>query len=77
MTIPETVLIFVGSPVGIIAVLVAAVFGKSAMHQPNRYRPGRPWTYPASWFSAHPDVLTAPAANPGKTTATGGASGEW
>ena len=77
MSIPETLLIFIGTPAAIVAALTAAVYGKSALHQPNRYRPGRSWDYAPSWYSAHPDVLTSAAANDGSTTAMGGASGEW
>ncbi|MDQ6851308.1 MAG: hypothetical protein M3070_15480 [Actinomycetota bacterium] len=84
MSIVETVLIFAGIPAGITAVLAAGVFGRSAMHQPNRYRPGRPWTYPPAWYVPHPDAVpdsdSARAAIEGSTKATaavGGASGEW
>jgi hypothetical protein len=77
MTILQTVLVFVGIPAGIIAVLVFAVYGKTLLHQPNRYRPGKAWTYPASWYVPHPDALDRRAATPGPVTAVGGASGEW
>jgi hypothetical protein len=58
-------------------VLAAGVYGKSVLHQPDRYRPGREWNHAPSWFSAHPDVLADAPAGSGATTATGGASGEW
>ncbi len=84
MTIVETVLIFAGVPAAIVAVLAAGVFGRSAMHQPNRYRPGRPWTFAPAWYVPHPDALpeggaprTAIEGARSATKAVGGASGEW
>ncbi|MEO8888909.1 MAG: hypothetical protein ABI429_06415 [Jatrophihabitantaceae bacterium] len=82
MTIVQTVLVFVGIPAAIVACVVLAVYGKSMLHQPNRYRPGRPWNFEPEWFVPHPDALThidrphsdRPA---GSTTAVGGSSGEW
>jgi len=59
------------------------VYGKSLVHQPNRYRPGRPWTYPDQWFVPHPDAVGQSSAvrqiegGTTSTTAVGGASGEW
>lgn len=80
----QTVLVFGGIPLGIIALLALAVFG-SAIRQPNRYRPGKTWDYGPSWFVPHPDAVVhdvVPGARQleaGKsaTTAVGGASGEW
>lgn len=83
VTVWQTLLVFVGIPAGIIALIVFGVYGKALLHQPNRYRPGKAWNYPPSWYVPHPDaVLTATghkqiegAAT--STTAMGGASGEW
>lgn len=85
MTVVQTVLVFVGIPLGIISLITFAVFGKSLLHQGNRYRPGKPWPYESAWFVPHPDALvSSPAARPQleagsslSTTAVGGASGEW
>lgn len=77
MSVVQTVLVFVCIPAGIVTFLTLAVYGKSIVRQPNRYRPGRPWEYPASWYVPHPDAVVAhPKAGTG-TTAVGGASGEW
>jgi hypothetical protein len=81
----ETLLVFVGIPAGIIALIAIAVFGRAAVRQPNRYRPGRPWTYEPTWYVPHPDAVvhahdtTTRAIQGGAstTTAVGGASGEW
>jgi hypothetical protein len=85
MSIVETVLVFVGIPGAIIGVIAFGVYGKSLLHQPNRYRPGKPWPYEPAWFVPHPDaVVHAKGAQPqveagtsSTTTAMGGASGEW
>jgi hypothetical protein len=85
MTIIQTVLVFVGIPAAIIAALAFAVYGKSLLHQPNRYRPGRPWNYKPAWFVPHPDaVVSVPgvhkqieSGSASRTTAVGVASGEW
>jgi len=77
MTIVETVLVFVGIPAGIVSVLAFGVYGKTLLHQPNRYRPGKAWNYPASWYVPHPEALDRRAAGAGTVTAVGGASGEW
>jgi hypothetical protein len=79
MSIIQTTLVFAGIPALIIAVVAVLVYGKSMIRQPNRYRPGRPWDYPPSWFRAHPDALPQTPTIPDglHTTATGGASGEW
>jgi hypothetical protein len=84
MTIVQTVLVFVGIPAAIVAVIAFAVYGKAILRQPNRYRPGRPWPFEPAWFVPHPDAVTQSAAtrlqltgSTTSTTAVGGASGEW
>jgi hypothetical protein len=75
VSVVQTILVFVGIPAGIIAFLGLAVFGKSMVRQPNRYRPGRAWDFPPSWYVPHPEVAHPKAG--ATTTAVGGASGEW
>jgi hypothetical protein len=83
VTVWQTLLVFVGIPLGIIVLVVFAVYGKTLLHQPNRYRPGKAWNYPPSWYVPHPDaVLSVPGHKQiegasSSTTAIGGASGEW
>lgn len=81
VSIVETVLVFVVIPLGIIAVIYVAVYGKSVLRQPNRYRPGKAWDFPPSWYVPHPEAVVH-SVDPAKdtapsTTAVGGASGEW
>jgi hypothetical protein len=84
MTVVQTVLVFVGIPAAIIAAITILVYGKTWVHQPNRYRVGRPWTYPTQWFVPHPDAVLSASSTLKQieggsttTTAVGGASGEW
>jgi hypothetical protein len=84
MTIVQTVLVFVGIPGGIVAAIAFAVYGKAILHQPNRYRPGRPWPFEPAWFVPHPDAVVHARTDrkpieggTTTTTAVGGASGEW
>jgi hypothetical protein len=77
VTVVQTILVFVGIPAGIILLIFLAVYGKTLARQPNRYRPGRPWNYPSTWYVPHPEAVVAGAAESSSTTAVGGASGEW
>jgi hypothetical protein len=83
----ETALIFAGIPLLVILFIGFTVYGRSALHQPNRYRPGRPWNYPPAWYVPHPDAtegavsehaaLEPAAGSTSGVHAAGGASGEW
>jgi hypothetical protein len=84
MTVVETVLVFAGIPLAVFALVTFAVYGRSALHQPNRYRPGKAWIYPAAWYVPHPDAIddvvperVAIDGSDSHVTAVGGASGEW
>jgi len=77
VTVVQTVLVFVGIPGAIIAFLFFAVYGRSLVRQPNRYRPGRPWTFAPSWYVPHPEAVVRASKGSTSKTAVGGASGEW
>jgi hypothetical protein len=86
VNVVQTALIFIGIPLAIATVFAVAVYGRSEIHQPNRYRPGRPWSYPPVWYLPHASVLEsqpdggrqAIEGSPQPViTAEGGASGEW
>lgn len=59
MSITQTVLVFVGIPAAVIAVVFALVYGMSARRSSKRYRPGRPFVFAPVWFLAAPERLVA------------------
>ena len=61
MSIAQTALVFAGIPILVIGVFAVLVFGPGELHQPNRYRPGKPWTYPPVWYIPRPVTDAAPA----------------
>lgn len=73
----STLLIFVGIPVGIFALLSLLVVVSRLRHRP-RYRPGRSWDHDPVWFAgpADPDAALV-AARPGGGVFGGGTSAEW
>lgn len=56
MSIAQTALVFAGIPILVIGAFALLVFGPSEVRQPNRYRPGKPWTYPPVWYVPRPAV---------------------
>jgi hypothetical protein len=81
VSIIQTALVFGGIPALAVALIAFEVYGKAMLHQPNRYRPGRPWNFAPSWYVPHPDAVLQSGSHPAlagrPTTAVGGASGEW
>jgi hypothetical protein len=63
VSIPETLLTFVGAPAAIYAVIVLAVVGPGQLRAQARYRPGRPWQHAPAWFVPHPDEGSAGGAS--------------
>ena len=60
----ETVLVFVGIPAAVFAVVAGLVYGASA-RRGKRYRPGRPFQFTAVWFLSSPEgVAGEPDARP-------------
>jgi hypothetical protein len=51
----ETVAIFAGIPVAVIAAIVGLVYGGNARRS-RRYRPGRPFEFAPVWFLAPADA---------------------
>ena len=86
MTVVETVLVFVGIPLGAFALMALAVLGPAAAPAP-RYRPGGAWDYTPVWYLPHPEHADTDSAAGGRLALagsvaelaqpTGGASGEW
>jgi hypothetical protein len=90
MTVWETLLVFVGIPAGVFALVGGLVLAPSATRAP-RYRPNGGWHYQPVWYLPHPVALGDKAAGhavpalpggsaevtPVPVVANGGASGEW
>ncbi len=87
----ETVLIFVGGPVAVIAIVTGAVY-LGSFRGNRRYRPGRPFEFAPVWFLASPQGSGSEAAGdgqpdpggrawppsePAQRAGTGGASDRW
>jgi hypothetical protein len=54
MSIVETVLVFAGIPIGVVALFALVLLGPGAVRAP-RYRPGSAWTFKPVWYLPHPD----------------------
>jgi hypothetical protein len=54
VSIAQTALMFAGIPILVVGAFALLVFGPSEVRQPNRYRPGKPWTYPPVWYVPRP-----------------------
>lgn len=84
MTVAETILVFAGAPLAIIAVLAALTLRPEKGQKRLRYKPGQPWEYPPVWYEPHPEHSAdtgsgpapahGPAAVPGSGTAALGSS---
>lgn len=84
MTVAETILVFAGAPLAIIAVMALLIFVPGGRKR-VRYKPGQPWEHAPVWFEPHPD---GPAGGHGSHAALtagssatagplGGARGTW
>lgn len=64
LSVLSTFLIFVGIPVGFIALVAALVLSGGDKSRPSRrYRPGRPYDFQPIWFLASPEQVR-PAIGP-------------
>jgi hypothetical protein len=90
VTVVETILVFAGAPLAIIAVLALLTLRPEKGQKRLRYKPGQPWDYPPVWYEPHPDhgpaaghgradgheaITAAPRPHPGGPL--GGARGTW
>jgi hypothetical protein len=58
LSVLSTFLVFVGIPLGVIAVVATLVFARSDKGHPSRrYRPGRPYDFQPIWYLAAPDQV--------------------
>jgi hypothetical protein len=82
VTVAETILVFVGAPLAIIAVLALLIFLPGGRKR-VRYKPGQPWEHAPIWYEPHPEgpagghgvaAAHGPAAVPGSSTSALGSS---
>ncbi|MEC3978447.1 aa3-type cytochrome oxidase subunit CtaJ [Amycolatopsis sp. H20-H5] len=85
MNLVETIVVFAVIPLAIYGAVGLATLRKKSAGI-SRYRPGQPWEYPAIWWSANPEGLSAGhphagvdtvAASDAAPTAAGGARAQW
>jgi len=74
LSILETLVIFVGIPAGVVAVVYGLVYGGSA-RPARRYRPGRPFEFTPVWFLSAPEQLTDNGGRPAPDSADRAVSG--
>jgi hypothetical protein len=73
LTITETVLVFVGIPAAVIAIIYGLVYGGSAARS-KRYRPGRPFNSTAVWFVANKQATGTGASSSAHEIGSGSAA---
>jgi hypothetical protein len=73
LSITETVLVFAGIPLLVVAIVVGLVYGGKGSRE-RRYRPGRGYDFAPVWLLASPDRVR-PAARDGRAALTDG--GAW
>jgi len=85
VNVAETILVFAGIPLAIVAVMAVLIFVPGGRKRP-RYKSGQPWEHTPVWYEPHPDGLAAghgshaalPAgASPATGGPLGGARGTW
>src|SRR5687768_14023278 len=61
LSIIETLVVFGGIPLAVVAVIYGLVYAGSARSNDRRYRPGRPFDFQPVWFLAAPERQAAAA----------------
>jgi hypothetical protein len=81
VTVAETLLVYVGAPLAVIAVLALLTLVPGRRKKP-RYKPGQPWEHEPVWYEPHPvgggghgpTAAQGPAGVPGDGTTALGSS---
>jgi hypothetical protein len=71
LSIQQTVLVFAGIPIAVVAVVYALVYATSGRRNSKRYRPGRPFTFAPVWFLSAPERLNGSASSKPALTSAG------
>ena len=70
MNVAETLLVFAGAPLAIVAVLALLIYVPGGRRRP-RYKSGQPWTYAPVWYEPHPEHGPDAGHGSGETMAIG------
>jgi hypothetical protein len=82
VTVVETILVFAGIPLLIIAILALLIFAPGGRKR-ARYKSGQPWEHAPVWYEPHPDGAdhgphaALPAGSASTAGPLGGARGTW
>ena len=71
MSIIETLVVFAGIPLAVVAVIVGLVYAGGARSNDRRYRPGRPFDFAPVWFLSAPESQGEAAAANGHAAVSG------
>jgi hypothetical protein len=63
LSIIETLVVFAGIPLAVVAVIAGLVYAGGARSNDRRYRPGRPFDFAPVWFLSAPESQAEAAAN--------------
>jgi hypothetical protein len=59
VTVVETILVFAGAPLALIAVMAALTLRPGKGQKRLRYKPGQPWDHAPVWYEPHPEHTPA------------------
>jgi hypothetical protein len=62
LSIIETLVVFAGIPLAVVAVIYGLIYAGSARSNDRRYRPGRPFDFTPVWFLSAPEQQGSAAA---------------
>jgi hypothetical protein len=74
LSIIETLVVFAGIPLAVVAVIFGLVYAGSARSNDRRYRPGRPFDFQPVWFLSAPEQQTSAANGHAPAHAVSGAN---
>ena len=69
LSIIETLVVFAGIPLAVVAVIFGLIFAGSSRSNDRRYRPGRPFDFTPVWFLSAPEQQASAAPAPALTGA--------
>jgi hypothetical protein len=70
LSIIETLAVFVGIPLAVVAMVFGLVYAGGGRSNDRRYRPGRPYDFAPVWFLSAPDAQHGPTPD-GRAAVTG------